>query len=58
MSIIGRLAIISPSGNNLWQVAVKYVSGAHAKRLRERHRGLNGVDEPVLLGQTGRKTRR
>jgi len=58
MPIIGRLAIISPIRDDLWQVAVKYVSGAHAKRLRERHRGLKGVDMPVLLGQTGRKTRR
>ena len=37
------------SKDNLWQVTAEYVFGAYAMRLRERYRGLNGVDEPVLL---------
>lgn len=37
------------SKDNLWQVTAEYVFGAYAMQLRERYRGLNGVDEPVLL---------
>lgn len=33
----------------LWQATARYVFGAYAQRLRKRYRGLNGVDEPVLL---------
>jgi len=35
--------------DNLWQATAEYVFGAYAKRLSERYRGLDGVDEPVLL---------
>lgn len=33
----------------LWQATARHVFGAYAQRLRKRYRGLNGVDEPVLL---------
>jgi len=35
--------------DNLWKATAEHVFGAYAQRLRDRYRGLRGVDEPVLL---------
>ncbi|HEY0942575.1 MAG TPA: TetR/AcrR family transcriptional regulator [Steroidobacter sp.] len=35
--------------DNLWKATAEHVFGMYAERLRKRHEGLDGVDEPVLL---------